>query len=46
MLNPARLLRRMLPANGLLAVGLCLVGAVSLAALLAPWLAPYDPLRR
>ncbi len=44
MLNPARWLRRVLPANGLLTVGLCLVGAVSLAALLAPWLAPYDPL--
>ena len=44
MLNPARYLRRFLPANGMLAVGLFIVGSVSVAALLAPFIAPFDPL--
>ena len=41
--NPARYLLRFLPANGLLAAGLLIVGSVSLAALFAPYLAPFDP---
>lgn len=32
-----------LAAYGMLGLGLMLVGGMSLAALLAPWLAPYDP---
>lgn len=44
MLNPARYLRRFLPGGGMLAAGLFIVGSVSVAALLAPFLAPFDPL--
>ena len=43
MLNPARHLRRFLSANGMLAAGLFIVGTVSAAALLAPYVAPCDP---
>ncbi|MDD4731092.1 MAG: ABC transporter permease [Desulfovibrio sp.] len=43
-MNRAPLQRRsFLARNSLLLAGLVLVGAVSLAALLAPWLAPYAP---
>ena len=38
----SRLLRRF-PRQGMLWAGLALVGSISLAALLAPWLAPFDP---
>ena len=34
----------LLARHGLLVLGLTLVGVMSLAALLAPWLAPYNPL--
>ena len=34
----------LLSRHGLLVLGLTLVGVMSLAALLAPWLAPYNPL--
>lgn len=34
----------LLSRHGLLILGLALVGVMSLAALLAPWLAPYNPL--
>ena len=36
-------LRRLIPRQGMLAAGLAIVGIMSLAALLAPWIAPYDP---
>ncbi|WP_461208755.1 ABC transporter permease [Desulfocurvus sp. DL9XJH121] len=36
-------LSRLLPRQGMLAVGLAIVGLMSLAALAAPWIAPYDP---
>jgi peptide/nickel transport system permease protein len=35
--------RRRLFRHGMLWAGLALVGSISLAALLAPWLAPFDP---
>ena len=34
---------RFLPANGMFCLGLGIVLCMALAALLAPWLAPYDP---
>ena len=36
-------LRRLVPRQGMLTAGLVIVGLMSLAALLAPWIAPYDP---
>ncbi len=42
-LSSPRSLRRFLGRYGMLATGLTIVGAMSCAALLAPWLAPHDP---
>lgn len=38
-----RLARRLLPRHGMLWTGLFLVGAISAAALFAPFIAPFDP---
>lgn len=38
-----RTLRRLLPKQGMLTAGLMIVGLMSVAALLAPLIAPYDP---
>lgn len=42
-LSPAALLRRALSRNAMLAIGAGIVLIMSLAAILAPWLSPFDP---
>jgi peptide/nickel transport system permease protein len=42
-LLPASPLRRLLSRNGMLAAGAGIVLLMSLAAILAPWITPYDP---
>ena len=48
-ITPPALLRpsfgRRLLANRSFVIGVVLVGLVALAALLAPWIAPFDPLK-